>query len=72
MLGATLLNASWLYYKEYEDWGISYKSFSSYEEIPKLLTEVLHNTYKSVNNRDILQNKMSWQQCRDAWACLLK
>lgn len=70
--GATLLNASWLQYKEYAEWGISYKSFSEYEEIPKLLIKVLTDISETKDkNRDILKNQMSWEQCRDAWERLL-
>jgi len=70
--GSSLLNASWLHYKEYSEWGISYKTFFSFEQIPQLLTEAMYDTSNNTVNREILKSQMTWEQCRDAWARLLK
>jgi hypothetical protein len=70
--GATLLNASWLQYKEYGEWGILYKRFFSYAQIPQLLAESMGDTSGVAKNSKSLSGQMSWQQCRGAWARLLK
>lgn len=70
--GSILLNASWLHYNEYNEWGISYKTFLGFEQIPQLLAEAMDDTSKNDINREILKGQMTWQQCRDAWARLLK
>jgi hypothetical protein len=70
--GAALLNASWLHYREYAEWGISYATFSDYEEIPMMISKILQNPFeRKSENRDILRNQMSWRQCHDAWTQLL-
>lgn len=71
--GALLMNASWLQYSEYEDWGLKYCSFSRFEDLPQLLTDAIRTTLeRNVVNRDILTTKMSWQQCKMAWGKLLQ
>jgi hypothetical protein len=71
--GAILLNASWLSYREYLEWGLSLLSFSRFEDIPKLVTSVFSKAGKEESpSRAVLREKMSWNQCQEAWGRLLR
>jgi len=71
--GALLLNASWLHYSEYENWGLEYRNLSRFEDLPELLTDVIRTPLiRNEKNREILSSTMSWQQCKIAWDKLLK
>ena len=39
--GATLLNAKWIEYPEYKDWGIHYYSFQAFSEISTVLNSIV-------------------------------
>lgn len=71
--GAILLNASWLSYREYLEWGLSLLSFSRFEDIPKLVTSVFSKAGKEESpSRAVLREKVSWNQCQEAWGRLLR
>lgn len=70
--GVSLLSASWLRYKEYDEWGLKYTSFSKYGEISSLLSRAIQSIHESgTKNREILKDKMSWEKCRESWDSLL-
>ena len=70
--GASLLNASWLHYIEYDNWGLKYRNFSKFEDLPELLSNVMRTPLmRNEKNREILSSKMSWHQCKVAWDKLL-
>lgn len=66
--GASLINASWLDYNEFFEWGLKFRVFSKYDEIPNILIDTLLNTDESDDyNRDILNEYMSWHSCAKLW-----
>lgn len=72
--GAVLLNASWLDYPEYKDWGLLYETYKNFEELPDLIRKVIHGESQvdKLENHEILKSKMSWDSTKNAWEQLLK
>lgn len=71
--GAIVLNAAWLHYKEYDDWGLEYLSFTDYKDLYSVLLKQLNAPYtKKLNNNGVIKEKMSWDQCRHEWITLLE
>lgn len=68
--GSVLLNASWLEYPEYKEFGIKYLKFSNYEE---LLDEIIGILKQKKDCSDLISSEnlkkhMSWQSARDNWS----
>ncbi len=72
--GAIVVNAIWLNYEELEELGIRYIKYSSFDEIPSLLVNLINNMhyYKSINieNRNILKSYTSIKAVSKQWYSL--
>lgn len=67
----TVINGIWLKYKELDDWGVPYSSFADFQELTNILESKINN-YKRIpcKNKEFIQEKASWNSCRNAWAAL--
>ncbi|XCP86578.1 hypothetical protein ABXS75_07225 [Roseburia hominis] len=70
--GAVLVNAAWLDYPEYKEFGIKYLRFNSYEELFDILIQVLtqKTDYSSYIASANLKKCMSWQSAKENWSGL--
>lgn len=70
--GAVLINAAWLEYPEYKDFGIKYLKFSSYEELQEIITRTLNQEkdYSNLIASANLKKYMSWQSAKENWSKL--
>lgn len=71
--GAVLVNASWLAYPEYKEFGVKSISFENYDELYERIVDILEKKvdYTDFVCSDTLNLHMSWDAARDAWAELL-
>lgn len=68
--GAVLLNASWLSYPEYREFGIKYLSFDNYEDLYGIITDILLGK-KDCSDcvcSEMLNRHMSWLSAQNAWS----
>jgi hypothetical protein len=72
--GATVINAKWLKYSELDEIGIKYIEFSSFDEIPSLITDIVQNPESSKvpdsQNRKILKSFSSIHAVSEEWYSL--
>lgn len=68
--GAVLINAAWLEYPEYKEFGINYLKFSSYEELLDIITEILRQKtdYSNLVASENLKKYMSWKSAKENWS----
>lgn len=74
-VGCPVINANWLKYERLEKSGIKYSGFDDYSEIPRLLMELMANTYSlrsermrhSMCNKTAISIMYSWKHCRSQW-----
>lgn len=67
--GSILINPSWIMYKEFDNVGIDYLTYRSYEQIGEYITNILDNKV-DIDNSDkvhLLYNKYSWQAVKKDW-----
>ncbi|MBQ2945375.1 MAG: hypothetical protein IJD95_02270 [Clostridia bacterium] len=71
--GAVLLNASWLEYPEYKEFGIKSLVFSEYDGLLKYLIEIVDGKKvgEDYNSVRILEENMSWNAAKERWEELL-
>lgn len=62
-----LVNARWLEYKEMDEWGLKSEVFDDFDEIPALIKNIKRNNQDTINNRNIIRDKFSWDACRVEW-----
>ncbi len=67
--GATLINASWLDYPEYKEFGVKYLSFDDYDKLFEIITSILENKINLSNFdiSEILHIHFSWYSVKEAW-----
>lgn len=67
--GAVLVNPIWINYQEYDDFGIEYVQYSTFSELPRIISGLINNN-SSINtnmNSEIVYNNYSWEAVRDNW-----
>ena len=70
--GARLLNAGWLKYREFSNWGLDYDVFKSFEDICLLIERNVENLRERSNiNRGTVIRNWSWNTCKDRWSDML-
>lgn len=70
--GARLLNAGWLKYREFSNWGLEYDVFESFEDICLLIERNIENLRERSNtNRGTVIRNWSWNTCKDRWNDML-
>lgn len=71
--GAVLIKPKWLDYSELRDMGISYSEYKSFQEIPRLLVNLIRNGIsRTMKNRGILKRTKSWEALSSEWEALYK
>lgn len=72
--GAILINPSWLNYKEFKKLNISYLEYDKFEEIEKLITDIIENNLniEKKANKEKLYNNFSWKAAKGCWKELYK
>lgn len=68
-LGKTIFNPTWLDYPEFKEWDLKTISYSDFSELPSKLihySEILSEEQLN-SNSNFFKNKMSWENCKDAW-----
>lgn len=68
--GAVLVNASWLAYPEYKAFGVKSISFENYDQLYGTIVDILEKKvdFTDLVCSDTLNQHMSWNAARDAWA----
>ncbi len=75
--GSIVLNAKWLHYPEFDDWGIETINFESFQDLEDKLNLILQDTiarnrkYQKVLSK-VLSEFASWDTCREKWKVLLQ
>lgn len=65
-----LVNAQWLHYKEFDQYPFSFLEFQSFDEIPKILTDVIDKNNKKIDfevNRKLVWDLRSMNMCSENW-----
>ena len=71
--GSVVLNAKWLHYPEFDDWGIETIGFESFQDLEDKLNLILQDTIvRNRKNQKELSEYASWDTCRDKWKLLLQ
>lgn len=71
--GSMVINGSWLHYKFLEDLFVEYESFSSEDDLCRLVSLILEkNSLVNTNNKAKLKDKCGWDQCANKWARLIE
>lgn len=68
--GASLVNAQWIDYRELKDLGVSYCEFSSFDQLPGIIGQLMNDPNASTiakRNREILRARDERSLSRDAW-----
>lgn len=68
--GASLVNAGWIDYRELRDLGVTYREFSSFEQLPEIIAQQMSDCEAldaSMRNREILLARDERALSRDAW-----
>ena len=67
--GSILINPSWIMYKEFDNVGIDYLTYNSYEQIGEYINNIIDKKV-DINNSDkvhLLYDKYSWQAVKEDW-----
>lgn len=74
--GAVLVKPAWLDYLQLREKGIKYYEYEQFDEIPKLLEEIIKRetgrTNKGEKEQRILRNLSSWDRLAPKWLALYK
>lgn len=72
--GSILLNPSWIMYKEFDDIGIDYIKYNSFDELPMIIKNITDGKIKISNNGKVreLYKKYSWNAVKEDWLKLYK
>lgn len=68
--GSILINASWLEYPEYKEFGIKHLTFGSYKELLAILIDILiqKKDHSDLVASENLKKYMSWQTAKENWS----
>jgi hypothetical protein len=68
---AVIINGEWLQYKDAQEAGSFFLKFKTFDELPKILLEVVNNLdyykHKSAANKQIMMDLCSWERWRSEW-----
>lgn len=66
---AILLNPCWIQYSEYDNKGVEYITYSSFEEIASIIENIVKNDIRidTKRNAEIVGNSFSWNAVRKDW-----
>lgn len=68
--GAVLMNPSWINYDRFDNDGVDYIKYSSFEEIPQAVEKLLSGriAINTENNKNLVYKEYSWEAVREKWA----
>lgn len=66
---ATIINPSWLHYKELDNWNIKYIEYNNFSDLSELFQKDLNFITKAdkENNKTNISTKIFWENCKDNW-----
>lgn len=71
--GSKIINARWLYYKEFYDLGLDFYTFNTFDDVPVIVERLVKSAEIEPNkNREQIFNNFSWEKCKTEWERLLK
>lgn len=70
--GSTLLNPSWIRYDRFDEEGVDYIKYDSFDELPEIISNVIEGkvVVDKERNRRLIYDGYSWDYVRDKWMAM--
>lgn len=67
--GTMIINPAWIYYHEFDELGIEYVKYSTFSELPDLMSDIINNriTINTESNVKTVYDQYSWDVVKCDW-----